>query len=206
MSTTASDSEPSTSQSLLERARQGDVDGWRKLAQVYGPIVYAWARRSGCQSADAADVMQDTFAAVAKALPTFDHDRTGATFRGWLWTITRNKLRDQARVAQAKGVGGTDAQIRMDQIAATESLSLERIEAADPPSKLAADEASVRRRALELLREKFDPRSWRMFWETTIQERDPGEVAQEMGVSRWAVYKARARVLHRLQQETRGLQ
>ncbi len=56
------------------------------------------------------------------------------------------------------------------------------------------------------MRESFDPRSWRMFWETTIIGRDAAEVAKEMDVSRWAVYKARARVLQRLQQEMKGLE
>ncbi len=110
-------SEPSTSASLLQRAQQGEAEGWHRLAQVYGPLVYAWARRSGCQAADAADIMQETFAAVAKALPTFDHQRPNATFRGWLWTITRNKIRDQARLDQANAVGGTEAQLRLDQVA-----------------------------------------------------------------------------------------
>ncbi len=197
------DSEPSTSASLLQRACRGDVDGWRKLAHLYGPIVYAWARRSGFQEADAADVMQDTFAAVAKALPAFDYERQDATFRGWLWTITRNKLRDHVRAAEAQAVGGTDAMIRMQQIPED---SLAKIQSDDPPSELLSDTASVRRQAIALLRESVDPRSWRMFWETTIETRDPADVAEEMGVSRWAVYKSRARVLHRLQLEMKGLE
>jgi DNA-directed RNA polymerase specialized sigma subunit len=32
------------------------------------------------------------------------------------------------------------------------------------------------------------------------------QVADEMGVSRWAVYKARARVLQRLQQQMDGIE
>lgn len=197
------DSEPSTSASLLQCACRGDVDGWRRLAHLYGPIVYAWARRSGFQEADAADVMQDTFAAVAKALPTFDDERQDATFRGWLWTITRNKLRDHARAAEAQAVGGTEAMIRMQQIP---EESLAKIQSDDPPSEPLSDAASVRRQAIALLRESVDPRSWRMFWETTIETRDPADVAEEMGVSRWAVYKSRARVLHRLQLEMKGLE
>lgn len=203
MTRQAIDPEPSTSASLLQRACHGDVDGWRKLAQIYGPIVYAWARRSGFQEADAADVMQDTFAAVAKALPAFDHEREGATFRGWLWTITRNKLRDHARAAEAQAAGGTNAQLRMQQIP---DESLAKIQADEPPSEARSDAASIRRHAIAMLRESVDPRSWRMFWETAVESRDPSDVAEEMGVSRWAVYKARARVLHRLQQEMKGLE
>ncbi len=150
--------------------------------------------------------MQDTFAAVAKALPQFDHDRSGATFRGWLWTITRNKLRDRARVAQADAIGGTDAQMHLHQIPDPSVSAVERIDSQEPPSQLESDVASIRRRTIELLRSSFDPRSWRMFWETTVEGRDPAAVAEEMGVTRWAVYKSRARVLQRLQQEMQGLE
>jgi RNA polymerase sigma-70 factor (ECF subfamily) len=150
--------------------------------------------------------MQETFAAVTKALPNFDHDRSGATFRGWLWTITRNKLRDRAGDAEAKAIGGSSAQMQMQQMPDSKVPFLDHLDGDDPPSQIESDTASVRRRAIELLRESFDRRSWRMFWETTIEGRDPSDVADEMGVSRWAVYKARARVLKRLQTEMHGLE
>ncbi len=186
---------------MLQRARDGEVEGWRRLAQVYGPIVYGWARRCGCQSADAADVMQETFAAVAGAIGRFDHDCDGATFRGWLWTIVRNKLRDRARADKdPNAVGGTAAQIQMQQIASPTDFHCD-----DPPSKFESDSAVAKRRTLELLRENFDPRTWRMFWETTIEGRSPNDVAKDLAVSKWAVYKARARVLQRLKQEMAGL-
>ena len=201
---TMNPAEPSTSVSMLRRAQRGDDDSWRQLSQVYGPIVYGWARRCGCQSADAADVMQDTFASVAGALARFDHDRQGATFRGWLWTIVRNKIRDQQRGGDAAiAVGGTDAQMAIQNIAdspqATEIMD-------DPPTDHLMDAATARGRMIEWLREGFDPRSWRMFWETTVQGREVVAVAEEMHVSRWAVYKARARVLQRLKQEMDGLE
>ncbi len=206
MSHPTNDSEPSTSVSLLQRARDGDVQGWQNLAQLYGPVVYGWARRSGCQSADAADVMQETFAAVAKALPSFDHDNSGATFRGWLWTITRNKLRDRRRQADLGAVGGSDAQLQFQQIAGSQDSAHGFTDCDEPPSRVESDLAAVRRRTIEMLRDGFDRRSWKMFWETTIELREPSEVAEEMGVTRWAVYKARARVLQRLKQEMQGLE
>ncbi|KAA5542305.1 sigma-70 family RNA polymerase sigma factor [Roseiconus nitratireducens] len=194
--------EPSTSASMLQRARQGDADSWKHLAHVYGPVIYGWARRCGCQQADAADVMQDTLVSVAAGLTRFDGERDGATFRGWLWTITRNKMRDRQRRAGLDApVGGTQARLAMNQVADAAS-----IDATDPPTDAASDVAGARRRMLELLRHEFDPRSWRMFWETTAVEREVADVAAEMGVSKWAVYKARARVLQRLQQEMNGLE
>ncbi len=192
--------EPSTSVSLLARVQSGDAEGWRRLAQIYGPIVYAWARQCGCQAADAADVMQDTFASVAGAISRFDHQRDGATFRGWLWTIARNKIRDGARAAvHDQAMGGTNAMLQMQNF-------LARVEAADPPSELHADNASARRRACEMIRRSVDGRTWRMFWETAVMGREPQAVADEMKVSRWAVYKAKARVLQRLREQMEGLE
>lgn len=203
------DHEPSTSPSLLQSAKDGNRESWQRLAQIYGPVVYGWARRCGCQAADAADVMQETLTAMTTAMTGFDHQRDGATFRGWLWTITRNKLRDRRRRGEgAGGIGGTEANLQLQQVAdsrdPTASIDAS-IEADQPPSELAADLSSVRSRALQLIREKFDPRSWQMFWETEALGRPPAEVAQDMGVSKWAVYKARARVLSRLRHELDGI-
>ena len=38
-------------------------------------------------------------------------DRSGDSFRGWLWTITQNKIRDQFRYRQGapQAEGGSDA-------------------------------------------------------------------------------------------------
>lgn len=204
------DREPSTSPTLLRSAKSGNGESWRQLAQIYGPIIYGWARRCGCQEADAADVMQDTLASMASAIDTFDHSGPGATFRGWLWTITRNKLRDRARREDWAGAGGTAANLQMQQItdpSGKDSFSSDSVfESADPPSEAQSDLHAVRLRALEMLREQFEPRSWKMFWETEALGRSPADVAEDLGVSKWAVYKARARVLSRLRQELQGLE
>src|SRR6056297_405410 len=169
--------EPSTNRSLLNRARSGEEEGWRMLVQIYGPLVYRWIRRCGIQSADAADVMQETLLAVATALPGFDSDRSDASFRGWLWTIARNKLRDRRRASKARGeINGSGADVLIDQ------AGLATFDAEQPPTDVADDARLTRLRTLECLRRTFDPRSWRMFWETTVTDRDPADVAEEMGV------------------------
>src|SRR5690349_1212705 len=84
----------STSSSLLDQIRAGDAGGWRRLVHLYGPLVYGWARRSGLQAADAADVMQEVFRAVHTGIAGFRRDRPGDSFRAWLWGVTHTKLRD----------------------------------------------------------------------------------------------------------------
>ena len=138
-------------------------------------------------------------------MATFDHSRENATFRGWLWTITRNKLRDRARRNEGGGIGGTEANLQIQQIADHRAADSPLIQE-EPPSEASTDVAAIRARTIQLLRDRFDPRSWQMFWETEGLGRPPADVAEDMGVSKWAVYKARARVLSRLRQELDGLE
>jgi RNA polymerase sigma-70 factor (ECF subfamily) len=98
----------SISSSLLERVRARDPQAWERLACLYGPLVYGWARQQGLQDADAGDVVQEVFGTVAARIADFRRDGPGASFRGWLWTITRNKLGDhfRRRASRPQAAGG----------------------------------------------------------------------------------------------------
>ncbi|HUY31871.1 MAG TPA: sigma-70 family RNA polymerase sigma factor [Pirellulales bacterium] len=96
-----------TSTSLLERVKTHDALAWRRLLALYGPLVYHWARQKRLQDQDASDIVQEVFRNVATHIGSFRRDREGDSFRGWLWTITRNKIRDQIA---AVGDAESDAQ------------------------------------------------------------------------------------------------
>lgn len=189
---------PSTTvPSLLAAARDGHSDAWRRMVQLYGPLIYAWCRRLGRQPADAADATQEVLMSVSRDLVRFDPDGPGATFRGWIWTITRRRLADQARrgARQVEQPAGSLSDFVADGAA----------EPGDPPTDAADDRAAVASRAAAMLREHFEPTTWKAFWATVVEGRQPAEVADSLGVTRWAVYKARARVLQRLREELDGL-
>jgi RNA polymerase sigma-70 factor (ECF subfamily) len=57
---------------------------------------------------------------------------------------------------------------------------------------------SLLRIASQRIRPSVDHDTWLAFWETTIAERSPAVVAEELGITVGAVYGARARVLKRL--------
>lgn len=183
-----------TAPSLLAAARQGQPDAWQRLVHLYGPLIYSWCRRAGRQGADAADATQDVLMCVSRDLPRFDPALPGATFRGWLWTITRRRLIDQTRRLrrQVETVEGSLSDVADDA-------------GGDPPTDAGDDRAAVLARAAALLRDRFDPSTWEAFWATVVDGRDPGEAAEALGLSRWAVYKARARVLQRLREQLDGL-
>ena len=84
---------PLTRVTLLTRIRDGrDSDAWREFVHIYGPVVYRFARNRGLQDADAADLMQDVLRSVARNAHRMEYDPARGTFRGWLYTVTRNKI------------------------------------------------------------------------------------------------------------------
>src|SRR6516164_4646514 len=88
-----------TPASLLERLRHTtDQDAWGRFVDLYTPVLYSWARRMGLQQADAADLVQDVLTLLVNKLPDFRYDEQ-RSFRGWLWTLTLNKYRENRRRA-----------------------------------------------------------------------------------------------------------
>ncbi|MDZ4849284.1 MAG: sigma-70 family RNA polymerase sigma factor [Pirellulaceae bacterium] len=209
MSTLEIASTPSTSNSLLQRACEGEPIAWQKLVQLHGPMIYVWARRTGLQPHDAADVTQETFAAVHARLPRFEPNRGNSTFRGWLWTITRNKAADcvRRRLTEFQARGGSTNMAMLDQQVAGQSLLSDSH--AEVETSVAEDESDRRgviERAMAILRQSFEDQTWQAFWRTVVDGCSPDEVAIELGMSRWAVYKARTRILQRLRTELHGLE
>ena len=206
MMVTDSPESQTTSPSLLLLATAGDSVAWQRLVQIYGPLVYTWARRTGLQPQDAADVTQETFVAVSTRLAAYDVERQGATFRGWLWTITRNKAADFVRNCRGQPGprGGSTNLANLNAVSANTSESVGMM--VDPPPEYASDQQEIIRRALAILRSSFEPSTWQAFWRTVIDGCTPDEVASELSLSRWAVYKARSRVLQRLRNELDGLE
>lgn len=186
----------STSLSLLDRIRSNDPAAWDRLVALYGPLVLRWGRRAGLTEEDAADVFQEVFQATARKVGAFRRDRQGDTFRGWLYTITRNKVLDHLRRTkrEPRGVGGTGIQMRMAQVPAP----------AAPDSSAAADphgERLLLQRALARIRGDFKESTWRAFHRTVIDGVAPKDAAIELAMTAGAVRVAKSRVLQRLRAE-----
>jgi RNA polymerase sigma-70 factor (ECF subfamily) len=178
------------------RVKAQDQAAWDRLVSLYSPLVYRWCRQAGLQAADAADVGQEVFRAVARKVTDFQRERLGHTFRGWLRTITRNKVCDHFRQQgpAERGAGGTEAHRQLLQLP---------FEEAEPVGEVhdAAETTLVYRRAVELLRQEFEEQTWQAFWRVAIRDQSPADVAAELGMTVNAVYLAKSRVLRRLREE-----
>ena len=180
--------------SLLERARTNDADAWRRLVELYRPLVLFWCARARLDPTDAEDVAQGVLVAAAADLKRFHHDRPGDTFRGWLRAITHRQvlLHVRRNHGRPQAVGGSDAWQSLQAVA-------------DPLAAEDADEqaevSQLYRRAVEQVRGEFEERTWQAFWLTTIEGRLPGALVDVLGMTPAAIRQAKSRVLRRLKQE-----
>ena len=186
------DGEPSSS--LLVLARQGDARAWDRLVQLTSPLVHRWCRRAGVQEADILDVGQEVYWAVVSRLAAFRRDRQGDSFRGWLRTITKHKVRDHWRRRKVRPpAAGDDGPPPWDEWPAGGE--------GDAAAELAEERRLLCQRAVGLIQVEFEEKTWQAFWRVEIDEQAPAEAAAALGVSVNAVYLARSRVRKRLREE-----
>ena len=190
-----------TRASLL--ARLGDPEdrtAWQQFVELYGSLVYGFARSRGLQDADAADLTQEVFLAIAQSAGRWRYDPKQGSFRGWLYAVTRNKIARflHGRRAQPVGSGDSSAQHRLD-------------EEPSPGDDAEADwerefQQQLFRLAADQVKGAFAPTTWKAFWMTAVEGKSGAEVAAALGMSIGAVYVARSRVLARLTEKIRQMQ
>jgi RNA polymerase sigma-70 factor, ECF subfamily len=183
-----------TSLTLLQRARARDENAWQRLIELYKPLVYYWCGHWGVRGADADDIQQDVFQAVAAGLAGFSHDRAGDTFRGWLKGITRHKLLDflEKEGRRPVAAGGTDAFRHLQEVPSPDTAL---------PDAPAAELLRLYHRALQLLHTEFEPKTWQAFWKAAVEGIPVADIAAAAGMTQAAVRKAKSRVLRRLREE-----
>lgn len=195
-----------TSHSLIADAKAREPAAWERLAKLYSPLVYFWCQESGLSQSDIHDVLQDVFYALARDIDKFRPIESGS-FRGWLRTITRNKVIDHFRSSgrEPHAVGGTDALNMFDQIpAAAQEISSESHSDCSR-SRFMQNEREIHQavlcEALSNVRSSFSEQTWKAFWMVVIDGRETNDVAKELCMRPGTVRVAKSRVLKRLRLE-----
>jgi RNA polymerase sigma-70 factor (ECF subfamily) len=171
---------------------------WERLVRLYAPLVYRWCRAEHLQAADAADVGQEVFQAVAQNIGGFRRDQPGHSFRAWVSVIARHKIVDHRR--RRPGVpaarGGSQMQTEVQFLP-------------DGRRDLNGQAEETRvlfRRAVDLIQGDFEEKTWRAFLRVVVDGASPADVAAELELTVNAVYLAKARVLRRLREEFADLE
>ncbi len=181
-----------TSPSLLMRLQSGsETQAWSRFVSLYTPVLFGWVRSQGMASDESADIVQEVFALLVEKLPTFQYNHE-QSFGSWLRTVTFNKCRDHFRRNKRRPVVA-DHPLDPEVPDNVEQFSVE-----DYRRRLA-------HRALEVMREEFQPTTWKACWQSVVSNRPAAEIALELGISVNAVYVAKSRVLRRLREELDGV-
>jgi RNA polymerase sigma-70 factor (ECF subfamily) len=189
-----------TSLSLLDRLKQASPDSadWLKLQDIYLPLIRGWLTRVADLRDEAEDLSQEVLVVLLSELPAFERQRDGS-FRAWLRQITLNRLwkfqRTRRKTPRTEGGCGADQLLA---------------QLADPNSDLVRQwdqdhDRHVVHKLLALVKEDFEPNTWRAFTLFALEGRPAARVAEEVGMKESAVMQAKSRILKRLREEAGGL-
>ncbi|MCA8998624.1 MAG: sigma-70 family RNA polymerase sigma factor [Planctomycetaceae bacterium] len=186
--------QPATSLSLLIRARDGEDRAWDRLVEIYGPLVFEQCRRKGFREEDAKEITQDIFLAVSQGLPNFRRDRPDDSFLHWIRKIASRKIIDRIRrdAGMAQGTGGSSAHMRIHQV--PDSISEDDWNP-DDLKRMAYE------RALMLMQQDFQERTWQAFWLSVVEGKPTAEVSETLNMKPGTVRNARFKVQRRLIEE-----
>ncbi len=106
LSSDGSNADPAILEEWIRNAKQGDLTAFRKVYDQYARRVLNFIYRMMNSSEEAEDLMQETFVAVYRSLPSLKDD---TRFEPWLFRIARNLVYQRYRSKQPETVS-IDAQ------------------------------------------------------------------------------------------------
>jgi RNA polymerase sigma-70 factor (ECF subfamily) len=187
-----------TSLSLLDGLRGNPDDAaWRRLHDLYAPLIRKWLLQRSMIPQDADDVVQEVLLIVVRKLPQFRREpRTGA-FRRWLLNITINSLREFWRSRKGAAAASPEHEAMLAELEDSDGNLSRQWDA--------EHDRHVTQMLLERIRGDFEPRTWQAFEMVALQGVPAAEAAGRLGLTTNAVFIAKSRVLTRLRQIGAGL-
>lgn len=183
-----------TRASLILRLQDAeDLAAWDEFATIYGPVIFNVATSRGFQAADAEDLVQEVFMAVASSVSNWLQRDDRGSFRAWLLRIARNSAVDMITQKATRSLGrdGREAQIDLANLPAPSEVS----NALDMEYR-----RMVFQWASERVRESVAEHTWQAFWLTSIEELSVEEAAAQLSTRPGNIYFARSRIMARIRE------
>jgi RNA polymerase sigma-70 factor (ECF subfamily) len=188
-----------TSASLLGRlAAAPTADDWRRLDDLYRPLLRAWMARAGVAVSDVEDLVQEVLLVVFREVAEFERRRQGA-FRAWLRTILAHRVRDYFRGQKYRptATGGSNFLLLLNELESPES-AMSRLWDLEHDQHVATA-------LMQRVQGDFDPATWQAFRRHALEGEPAVRVAEALDLSLNSVLLAKSRVLKRLRQEAARL-
>ena len=182
---------------LLKLRNRSDQASWNEFVEIYTPLLFAYCQKRALQNSDSADIVQNVFLSVTKALQTFEYNPEKGRFKAWLFTVLRNAINSHYRKQNRTPAPASD------------SFVLEKLEATPSEEEQEVWERDYQLRllhwAMEKIEPEFSPRSWQIFQRAAIDEHSPEDIAQDLGMTKNAVSVQKFRVMQRLRQKLQSI-
>jgi RNA polymerase sigma-70 factor (ECF subfamily) len=199
-----------TRASLLERLKDmGDQTSWNAFHELYHDLIFSVARRAGLNESEAGEVVQDTLISVAKKMPAFTYDPAKDSFKGWLLTMVRWRIRDQ--LAKRSSQAGEHQQSSSGSHAEqdTRTATVERVP--DPAVPVLEGiweeewESQLLQAALARIKRQVQPQHYQIYHLHVVLGQPAREVARTLSVNAAQIYLAKHRVGNLLKKEVQRL-
>jgi len=185
--------EPTRASLILRLQDADDMAAWDEFAAMYSPVVYNVATSRGFQTADAENLVQEVFMAVAISVSDWLERDDRGSFRAWLLRIARNAAVDMItqKATRSLGSDGSEAQVHLANLPAPSELS----------NALNLEyERMVFQWASERVRESVAEHTWEAFWLTAIDQLSVEDAAARLKTRPGNIYFARSRVMARIKE------
>ena len=198
-----------TRASLLKRLKDlGDDASWNEFHELYHDLIFSVARRAGLSEREASEVVQDTLISVTKKIPGFTYDPEKDSFKGWLLTVARWRIRDQLAKRSGPAMQGQRTGAPNEE-QETRTRTIDRV-----PDPIGPDLAAIweeewetylLKTALARIKRQVQPQHYQIYHLHVILGQPAREVARTLDVNTAQIYLAKHRVGNLLKKEVRRL-
>lgn len=188
-------SPPETRASLILRLPDAaDVAAWDEVVAIYTPLIRRLAFAQGMQPADADDLVQEVFSAIARSVSHWLDRPDRGGFRAWLLTIARNAAVNYLtrRGTRTLATGDDDAAAMLAEVPASTSGVSSQFDQ--------EYRREVFRWAAAQVKSQVAESTWAAFWMTQVEGTSVAETAKQLDVSVGTIYVGRSRVMSRLKE------
>jgi len=176
-----------------------DHDGWQEFFDTYWRLLYAVARKSGLNDAEAQDVVQTVVIEVAEKVGTKGFTYSpGGSFKAWLLTLTQWRVTDQFRRRKRTEERHPNHEGKTKLM---EEVADEAVEKSISACWDAEWKNNLLQQALDQIQPRVAARTFQIFHLHVQKDWPVEKITRTLGVSRAQVYMAKLRVSNLVKKE-----
>lgn len=184
-----------TTTTVLDRLRDAnDQSAWSGFVERFRAPITGFGRKLGLSLADAEDMAQETLVAFLESYRKNSFVRARGRLAHYLFGIAHNKT-----LLARRRLAGHEAQVRGGGDGTTFWSALPDSAGAEEIWEEEWQQATLRQ-CLEQVQTEVSPQTFESFRLVVFEQKTPGAVAEQLGISRNAVFIAKHRIATRLRE------